>query len=106
VSDSPRKARLEAMLADDPHDPFLLYGLAMEYVSAGDNAGAVERFNALFDAAPDYVPGYLQAAQALARLDRPADARAVLQRGMTVARQQRDQHAHDEMNALLESLPS
>ena len=29
------------MLEEEPNDPFLRYGLAMEYVSEGDNESAV-----------------------------------------------------------------
>ena len=33
-----RLEQIQAMLADDPNDPFLRYGLAMEHVSSGDDA--------------------------------------------------------------------
>ena len=104
MSDKTRKQQLEAMLALDPNDPFLHYGLAMEYVSAGDDAEAVRRFQGLFTVAPDYVPAYLQAGQALVRLDRVDEARDVLRRGMAAAQRQRNDHAYGEMEGLLESL--
>ena len=99
-----RREQIEAMLQEDPGDPFLNYGLAMEYISAGDDAEAVRRFQQLFAVAPDYVPAYLQTGQALVRLNRSGDARAILQRGLDVAHKQRDQHAWDEMRALLDTL--
>lgn len=99
-----RRQQIEEMLAEDPNDPFLNYGLAMEYVSAGDNEGAVRRFEHLLGIAPDYVPAYLQAGQALVRLNRSADARDILARGMEAARKQGNQHAYEEMAALLNSL--
>ena len=34
---TPRMAQIEALLADDPDDAFLRYGLAMEHASAGDD---------------------------------------------------------------------
>ena len=68
MADLSRKAQLEAMLAEDPTDSFLRYGLAMEYVSEGNDAEAVQRFRDMFSATPDYVPAYLQAGQALIRL--------------------------------------
>jgi Flp pilus assembly protein TadD len=104
MSGKTRKQQLEEMLADDPKDPFLHYGLAMEYVSAGDDAEAVRRFQELFAVAPDYVPAYLQAGQALVRLDRTDEARDVLGRGMAVAQRQRNDHAYGEMEGLMESL--
>jgi predicted Zn-dependent protease len=104
MSDKTRRQQLEEMLAEDPNDPFLHYGLAMEYVSAGGDAEAVRRFQQLFAVAPDYVPAYLQAGQALVRLDRIVEARDVLRRGMAVAQCQRNDHAYGEMEGLLESL--
>ena len=41
-----RKEQLEEMLAEDPGDPFLHYGLAMEHASAGDDRAAVGALSA------------------------------------------------------------
>ena len=97
-----RKERLEAMLADAPDDPELRYMLAMEYVTAEDDAGAVGCFEELLRRAPNYPPAYHQAARALQRLDRIAEARALLQRGIPVALAQNDAHTAGEMQQLLE----
>jgi Tfp pilus assembly protein PilF len=99
-----RKEQIEALLADDPHDPFLRYGLAMEYVSQGDDAQALRCFHDLLVAAPDYVPGYLQAGQALVRLRRGQEAREMWTRGVQVARQKGDQHASEEMQGFIAGL--
>ena len=99
-----RKQQIEEMLAEDPGDPFLRYGLAMEYVGQGDDEGAVRCFRELFAAAPDYVPAYLQAGQALVRLGRADEAREVLVRGADVAGKQGEQHAREEMQGLLSTL--
>jgi Tfp pilus assembly protein PilF len=104
MTDKTRKQQLEEMLAEDPKDPFLRYGLAMEYVSAGDPETAVRCFRELFAVAPAYVPAYLQAGQVLARLGRATEARDVLREGMAVAAREGDQHAHGEMEALFDSL--
>jgi hypothetical protein len=45
------------------------------------------------------------AGQVLVRLNRTDAAREVLQRGLGVAQKQRDQHAWEEMQALLDTLP-
>ena len=57
---TPRMAQIEAMLADDPDDAFLRYGLAMEHASAGDHATCVEVLRDLIarTAANPYVPAY------------------------------------------------
>src|SRR5436190_18771887 len=92
-----RKQQIEEMLADEPNDPFLRYGLAMEYVSAGDDAQAVCCFHELLAVDAAYVAAYMQAGQALVRLNRIAEARDVWNRGIVAARQKGDQHAAEEM---------
>src|SRR6202023_699921 len=67
MSEKSRKQQIEEMLVAEPTDPFLRYGLAMEYMSQGDDEGAVRCFRELFAVAPDYVPAYLQIGQALIR---------------------------------------
>src|SRR5262249_32744679 len=98
-----RMAQIEALLADDPADPFLRYGLAMEYITAGDDATAAEHLLPL-TADSTYVPAFHQAGQVLNRLNRVAEAADVLRRGISVARQQGNTHAEGEMSALLETL--
>jgi tetratricopeptide (TPR) repeat protein len=99
-----RKQQIEEMLADDPNDPFLRYGLAMEYVSAGQDEEAVRCFQLLLQTTPDYVPGYMQAGKALTRLNRLDEAREVYQVGIAVARQEGDLHAAEEMAGFMEGL--
>ena len=99
-----RKQQIEEMLADDPNDPFLRYGLAMEYVSAGDDEGAVRRFRELFAVDPENVPGYMQIGKALVNLGRTAEARAALTRGIEAAQRKGDAHAAEEMQNFLGEL--
>jgi thioredoxin-like negative regulator of GroEL len=103
---TPRMDQIEAMLADDPDDAFLRYGLAMEHASAGDHAACVEVLRDLIarTAANPYVPAFLQAGQALVRLDRVPEACAVLRQGVEAARKAGDTHAQGEMQGLLDSL--
>jgi Tfp pilus assembly protein PilF len=100
---TPRMEQIEALLADDPSDPFLRYGLAMEYVSAGDDVTAADHLVRLANDA-SYVPAFLQAGQVLARLNRVEEACDLLRRGVAAARQQGDAHAEGEMAGLLASL--
>jgi thioredoxin-like negative regulator of GroEL len=104
MSGKSRKQQIEEMLAEDPNDPFLRYGLAMEHVSAGDDPGARRCFEELLQVAPDYVPAYLQLGQALIRLGEDGPARQVLQAGIVTARQKGDLHAAGEMEGFLDSI--
>jgi thioredoxin-like negative regulator of GroEL len=99
-----RKQQIEAMLAEDPNDPFLRYGLAMECVSQGDDEEAVARFRGLIVIDPEYVPAYMQAGQALVRLGRQDEAQDALRTGVAMARKKGDAHAADEMQGMLEGL--
>jgi tetratricopeptide (TPR) repeat protein len=99
-----RKQQLQDMLADDPNDPFLRYGLAMECISEGDDDQAVKCFRELFAVAPDYVPAYLQAGQTLTRLDRVSEAQEMFRTGITIANKVGDAHAAGEMQGFLEGL--
>lgn len=101
-----RRARLEAMLQDEPDDPFLLYAVAKEYASEGNPGAAMSRFALLASNHPGYVPTYLQWAQLLIDAgDLPASEQ-VLKRGIEQARRAGDDHAAGEMSALLDQLPS
>ena len=104
-----RMAQIEAMLAEDPDDAFLQYGLAMEHASAGDDADCVLVLRDLItqSAATPYVPAYLQAGQALVRLDNIEEARIVLRDGIDTAAQvgtPEAMHARGEMQGLLSSI--
>jgi Tfp pilus assembly protein PilF len=99
-----RKQQIEEMLAEAPDDPFLRYGLAMEYAGAGQDEEALRRFQDLLRVAPDYVPAYMQAARALVRLGREEEARTLYRTGITTAQQKGDQHAADEMQRFLDEL--
>jgi predicted Zn-dependent protease len=102
-------AAIEAMLADDPDDAFLRYGLAMEHASAGDDASCVAVLRDLIARKPadPYIPAYLQAGQALVRLDKITEACDVLRAGIDAARKvgtPEAMHAHSEMQGLLSSI--
>ncbi len=100
-----RKQQIEEMLAEDPNDPFLRYGLAMEHVSAGDDAAAASCLQDLIAVAPDYVPAYQQLGQTLLRQGRSAEARQAWSQGVQAAQKAGNQHARDEMQGFLDSLP-
>src|SRR5579884_829988 len=102
MSSSDRLTQIRAMLADEPNDPELHYMLAMEHVSQGDDAGAVRCFEELIRLAPNYPPAYHQAGRALQRLNRLAEARQLLERGIPVAQAQGNAHAAGEMLELLQ----
>jgi len=92
------------VLTQNPKDTFARYGLAMEYSKQGDLDRCLAEFSILLKDNPDYTPGYFMAAQALARADRIAEAKAMLTDGIASARRTGNLHAQGEMEAMLAEL--
>lgn len=99
-----RREILEQFVADKPGDAFARYGLALECVKLGDDTAATGHFHKLLEIHPEYVAGYFQFGQHLARLGRLDEARKLLSDGMVVAQKTGDAHARDEMEAALAML--
>ena len=99
-----RRVQLEQFLAADPHDSFIRYGLAMTCAAEGDTDLAQRHFEQLLGEHPNYVAGYFQWAQLLARLDEVNRAKPLLKTGIAVAQKTGDSHAAGEMTAFLDSL--
>jgi Flp pilus assembly protein TadD len=99
-----RKQQIEEMLVEEPNDPELRYALAMEHVSAGEDAEAVRCLGGLTATIPEYVPAYFQLGRALIRLGRQTDARPAIEDGIAMARKKGEYHAADELHGLLSGL--
>jgi tetratricopeptide (TPR) repeat protein len=96
-----RRETLEQFIAEKPSDAFARYGLALECVKLGDDTAATQHFQKLLETHPEYVAGYYQFGQLLARLGRQDEARKLLSDGILVAQKSGDMHARDEMQAAL-----
>jgi tetratricopeptide (TPR) repeat protein len=99
-----RRQMLEEFAASHPGDAFARYGLAMECANQNDRPAAVENFEKLLAEHPDYISGYFQFGQFLARLSEAEKAKQILAQGITAARRAGDQHAADEMQAAFAQL--
>lgn len=109
MSRTPRMGQIEALLADDPNDPFLRYGLALEYSSTGDDTTAAKLLRELIalDPADPYIPAFLMCGQALARLGQEGEAAKVLKQGIAAATKAGTPealHARGEMEGLLSAV--
>jgi|SRR5579884_1673597 predicted Zn-dependent protease len=96
-----RIAMLNEILAQDPNNAFARYGLAMEYSNSGQVEQALEEFNKLLAANPDYAAAYFMAAQTLMKSDRRDEARTMLENGIVAAHRKGDSHAASEMQGML-----
>lgn len=100
-------SRLDAIrkiVEQSPNDAFARYGLAMELKNAGQLDEARAAFEELERRSPDYVAQYLMHGNLLAAQGRKGDAKAVLARGIEIARKARNQHALGEMEEALLAL--
>jgi len=99
-----RRQILEEFVAAKPTDAFARYGLAMECANSGDAAAADEHFKTLLGAHPEYVAGYFQFGQFLAKSGRTGEARSTLAAGIATAQRTGDAHALSEMQSALAEL--
>lgn len=99
-----RRQMLEEMLALEPKDAFLRYGLAMEFAKEGQADEAVARLRALLTDQPEYIPAYFQAAQLLIGQGHTSPAAELLRSGIAKAHAQSNSHAAEEMSGLLSQL--
>jgi hypothetical protein len=101
-----RRQNIEAMLADEPGDPFLRYSLALELDKEAQHDASLDYLSGLQRDATPYVPAFFMAAQQLARMSRLEEARSVLRTGIEEARRQGNLHAAGEMSEFLVGLGS
>jgi Tfp pilus assembly protein PilF len=95
---------LKSMVEQKPEDAFGRYGLAMEYVRAGDLETAVAEFEALLKHNPTYAAGYFHGGQTLEKLGRVEDAKEMYRRGIDVTSASGDAHTKSELIAALQML--
>jgi len=95
---------LKNMVAQNPNDSFARYGLAMEYANSENLEQAIQEYRALLAVNPDYSAAYYHGGQALVKLGRREEARALYHQGIAAATRIGDLHARSEMQAALDLL--
>lgn len=88
---------LLGFIEDQPDDPFNVYALAMEYRDE-QPAQALRYLEKLLEQHPAYLPTYYQAADLYAELNNRSEAEGVYQRGIELAREQKNEKAFQELN--------
>ncbi|MEK6334504.1 MAG: hypothetical protein AABM67_06115 [Acidobacteriota bacterium] len=93
----------EQMLAGDPANTMVMFGLAKEYEKAGDEAKLIATLERYLAAADDEGNAYGMLARAYERTKEPEKAKAFYQRGIEVA----NAHGHpgmaEEFRTILET---
>jgi Tfp pilus assembly protein PilF len=96
---------LKAMLAEDPNNTFVRYGLAMEHMKAGAMDEALIEFRSVLAIDPNYSAAYFHGGQTLERMGRVEDARDMYERGIEATQRNGDAHTRSELQAALDMLP-
>ena len=100
-SRTPRMDQLRRMLERTPDDPFLLYGVALEYKKSNDLQNALDYLDRALGADPGYCYAYYQKGQVYESQGDLESARRVYREGMEAARKKGDAHALSEIEGAL-----
>ena len=99
-----RREKIQAMLAKEPDDVFLNFGLAMEWAKEGNVESALAQFDRVLELDATYTGAYFHKGNTLIAAGRGDEAREVLTRGVAVAQRQGNDHAAEEMTGLLREI--
>lgn len=99
-----RLAELEKMLLENPHDPFLQYGIALEYAVKGDVPEAIARIEKLLSEKPDYLGAYYQLGQYYEAESNYEEAIDTYKRGIIIAEKQGNKKTLGELRSALEMI--
>jgi len=98
-----QNTRLEKLLEfykNEPNDEFLKYALATEYLRLNDTEKALFYYEDLLNNHPNYVGTYYHLGKLYEALNRTDDALITYEKGITVTRAVRDNHALSELQAV------
>ena len=96
---------LKGLISQNPTDAFTRYGLAMEYIKAGELEQAVNEFRAVLANNSGYAYAYFHGGQTLEKLGLFDEARQWYEKGVEITRQSGDSKALSELQAALDLLP-
>jgi Tfp pilus assembly protein PilF len=92
------------MLEKDPADPFLLYGIGLEYKKLGDAAKAIEFLDQTIAADAGYCYAYHQKGLTYESTGDVEAAKAAYRAGVVAAEKKGDAHAREEISAALQMI--
>ena len=104
--DRERQQQFQELIALEPDDTMLRFGLGELYIEAKDFTSAAEQFAEIIRLDPQYSAAYRYLGQAYAALDRLTEAEAVFQRGIAVAEARGDLQTAKEQMIALPGLPA
>jgi|SRR2546421_9167019 predicted Zn-dependent protease len=99
-----RIRQFQELIALEPDDTVLRFGLGELYIGAEDFASAAEQFAEIVRLDPQYSAAYRYLGQSYAALGKPQAAAEVFQRGIAVAEARGDLQTAKEMQVFLRRL--
>jgi tetratricopeptide (TPR) repeat protein len=101
---SDRLTKLQRMLERTPNDPFLLYGIGLEYKKAGDAEQAIEFLNRVIGVDSGYCYAYHQRGLVYESLGDIELAKKSYRDGIEAATRTGDAHAQGEIEGALQMI--
>jgi Tfp pilus assembly protein PilF len=101
---SERLEKLQQMLAREPNDTFLLYGIALEQKKLGDAQAALKFLERVIEIDSGYCYAYHQKGLVFESLGDVDAAKAAYRDGIAAAKRKGDAHAQSEIEQALEML--
>ena len=95
---SDRLRKLQEFYNEEPNNPFLIYGLAMEYEKIDLNK-AIEYYLILLEDHPDYLPTYYQLGHIFWEQDELEKAEEIFKKGISLAQEQKNQKTLHELKS-------
>lgn len=99
-----RLPQLLKLVAAEPNDPFLLYGVAQEYGRRSATDEAIGWYDRCLTVDPNYCYAYYHKAKVLEEAGRTGEAVTTLRTGLERARAARDSKAASEIASFLDEL--
>lgn len=99
-----RMAQLQKLLAMDPNDAFVLYGLGQEHAKRNEHAQAVAHYDRCIAADPLYCYAYYHKARSQQASGDMGAAVATLREGLQAAKKAQDEKARSEIEGLIDML--
>lgn len=94
---------LKEYYRSEPNDPFIIYGLAMEYWKT-DKVKAKYYFKILLRDHPDYLATYYQAGHLYEELEEEERAKETYRKGISLAKRLNNEKTERELNNALQEL--
>jgi tetratricopeptide (TPR) repeat protein len=95
---------LTQLLESSPNDAFVLFAVAKEHESTGNDEQALHFYRRLATADPDYVGLYYHLGKLYERQQKPQEAILTYKKGIEISRNAQDRHAMSELQGALLNL--